>query len=208
MPTLILWSRRMNDGVLARVAALKSQPIANLMQQWRDLFETEPPPYNRRFLTHRHQRRRRQAASANPHSFSKQHHTARCASALYQTTHVAARRTGTGGALARTTYFATMPVRRGDVVVFGLCNVRGEMEQRGVAAKSREVGHQSISSAFFLTLSCVPPRDRKSPHLRRIVAADSGLVEGVGFEPTIRFPVYTLSKRAPSATRPSLRADS
>jgi hypothetical protein len=27
----------------------------------------------------------------------------------------------------------------------------------------------------------------------------------VGFEPTIRFPVYTLSKRAPSATRPSLR---
>src|ERR1700710_3002821 len=31
------------------------------------------------------------------------------------------------------------------------------------------------------------------------------LAEGVGFEPTIRFPVYTLSKRAPSATRPSLR---
>jgi hypothetical protein len=24
-----------------------------------------------------------------------------------------------------------------------------------------------------------------------------GLAEGVGFEPTIRFPVYTLSKRAP-----------
>jgi hypothetical protein len=32
-----------------------------------------------------------------------------------------------------------------------------------------------------------------------------GLAEGVGFEPTIRFPVYTLSKRAPSATRPPLR---
>src|SRR5215831_3285495 len=32
------------------------------------------------------------------------------------------------------------------------------------------------------------------------------MAEGVGFEPTIRFPVYTLSKRAPSATRPSLRA--
>ncbi len=31
------------------------------------------------------------------------------------------------------------------------------------------------------------------------------MAEGVGFEPTIRFPVYTLSKRAPSATRPSLR---
>ena len=31
------------------------------------------------------------------------------------------------------------------------------------------------------------------------------VAEGVGFEPTIRLPVYTLSKRAPSATRPSLR---
>src|SRR5215475_7283621 len=31
------------------------------------------------------------------------------------------------------------------------------------------------------------------------------MAEGVGFEPTIRFPVYTLSKRAPSATRPSLQ---
>ena len=30
------------------------------------------------------------------------------------------------------------------------------------------------------------------------------MAERVGFEPTIRFPVYTLSKRAPSATRPSL----
>src|SRR5713226_6370567 len=35
--------------------------------------------------------------------------------------------------------------------------------------------------------------------------AKAVLAEGVGFEPTIRFPVYTLSKRAPSATRPSLR---
>ena len=35
--------------------------------------------------------------------------------------------------------------------------------------------------------------------------ADVRLAEGVGFEPTIRLPVYTLSKRAPSATRPSLR---
>ena len=32
-----------------------------------------------------------------------------------------------------------------------------------------------------------------------------GLAERVGFEPTIRFPVYTLSKRAPSTARPSLQ---
>ena len=31
------------------------------------------------------------------------------------------------------------------------------------------------------------------------------MAEGVGFEPTIRFPVYTLSRRAPSTARPSLR---
>jgi hypothetical protein len=40
---------------------------------------------------------------------------------------------------------------------------------------------------------------------RQRTKANNGLAEGVGFEPTIRFPVYTLSKRAPSATRPSLR---
>ena len=43
----------MTDTVLARLAAMKTQPIASLKQQWRDLFETEPPPYNRRFLEHR-----------------------------------------------------------------------------------------------------------------------------------------------------------
>ena len=30
------------------------------------------------------------------------------------------------------------------------------------------------------------------------------VAEGEGFEPSIRFPAYTLSKRAPSATRPPL----
>jgi hypothetical protein len=40
-------------SVLARLAALKTMPTAELKQQWRDLFETEPPPYNRRFLESR-----------------------------------------------------------------------------------------------------------------------------------------------------------
>src|SRR6266481_4793629 len=31
------------------------------------------------------------------------------------------------------------------------------------------------------------------------------LAEREGFEPSIEFPLYTLSKRAPSTTRPSLR---
>jgi len=43
----------MADTVLAQLAALKSAPIGMLKQKWRDLFEREPPPYNRRFLEHR-----------------------------------------------------------------------------------------------------------------------------------------------------------
>ena len=43
----------MTDTVLARVAALKATPTPDLKKQWRQLFETEPPPYNRRFLESR-----------------------------------------------------------------------------------------------------------------------------------------------------------
>ena len=43
----------MTDKVLARVLALKTTPIPDLKQLWRDLFGKEPPPYNRRFLENR-----------------------------------------------------------------------------------------------------------------------------------------------------------
>jgi len=43
----------MSDGVLERVAALKTMPIADLKGQWRALFEKEPPPFNRRYLESR-----------------------------------------------------------------------------------------------------------------------------------------------------------
>ena len=43
----------MPDPVLAQLAALKSAPIGALRQKWRDLFEREPPLYNRRFLESR-----------------------------------------------------------------------------------------------------------------------------------------------------------
>jgi hypothetical protein len=43
----------MTDRVLARVAALKTARTIDLKQQWRELFGTEPPPYNRRFLESR-----------------------------------------------------------------------------------------------------------------------------------------------------------
>ena len=38
----------MTESVLARLAALKTTPMPALKQQWRDLFDTEPPPYNGR----------------------------------------------------------------------------------------------------------------------------------------------------------------
>ena len=43
----------MTDTVLAQLAALKTTPTPALKARWRDLFETEPPPYNRRFLESR-----------------------------------------------------------------------------------------------------------------------------------------------------------
>ena len=40
----------MTETVVARVAALKTITTAELKQMWRDLFNQEPPPFNRRFL--------------------------------------------------------------------------------------------------------------------------------------------------------------
>ena len=41
------------DTVLARLAALHAMPIAELKQQWRDLFDKEPPPFSRTFIQSR-----------------------------------------------------------------------------------------------------------------------------------------------------------
>jgi Protein of unknown function (DUF2924) len=43
----------MTASILAQLAALKGLPTPDLKRRWRDLFETEPPPYNRRFLESR-----------------------------------------------------------------------------------------------------------------------------------------------------------
>jgi hypothetical protein len=41
------------DKVLAQLAALRGVSAATLKARWRELFDTEPPPYNRRFLESR-----------------------------------------------------------------------------------------------------------------------------------------------------------
>src|SRR6185369_6691891 len=46
-------ARTMTASIVARLAALKAAPTPNLKAMWRQFFETEPPPYNRRFLESR-----------------------------------------------------------------------------------------------------------------------------------------------------------
>src|SRR6266511_2035434 len=43
----------MTTSVLAQLTALKALPIPDLKRKWRELFDSEPPPYNRRFLESR-----------------------------------------------------------------------------------------------------------------------------------------------------------
>lgn len=43
----------MKSTVLAQLAALKGAPAGVLKARWRELFDTEPPAYNRRFLESR-----------------------------------------------------------------------------------------------------------------------------------------------------------
>jgi len=42
-----------NGTVLAQLAALRGAPAGVLKARWRELFDTDPPPYNRRFLESR-----------------------------------------------------------------------------------------------------------------------------------------------------------
>ncbi|MFC4669446.1 DUF2924 domain-containing protein [Seohaeicola nanhaiensis] len=42
-----------HDPIPARLAALKTTPTPVLKAQWRELFDSEPPPFNRRYLESR-----------------------------------------------------------------------------------------------------------------------------------------------------------
>jgi hypothetical protein len=43
----------MSASVLTQLAALKGASAPDLKTKWRELFDTEPPAYNRRFLESR-----------------------------------------------------------------------------------------------------------------------------------------------------------
>ena len=42
-----------HDPIPTRLAALKTTPTPDLKAQWRELFDSEPPPFNRRYLESR-----------------------------------------------------------------------------------------------------------------------------------------------------------
>ena len=42
-----------HDPIPARLATLKTTPTSDLKKQWRELFDSEPPPFNRRYLESR-----------------------------------------------------------------------------------------------------------------------------------------------------------
>ena len=43
----------MTESIVTRLAALKNGSMADLKRQWREFFDTDAPPYNRRFLESR-----------------------------------------------------------------------------------------------------------------------------------------------------------
>jgi hypothetical protein len=43
----------MTDPIPARLAALKTMPMPDLKAEWRTLFDSEPPRFNRRYLENR-----------------------------------------------------------------------------------------------------------------------------------------------------------
>ena len=42
-----------HNPIPARLVALKTTPVPDLKKQWRELFDSEPPPFNRRYLESR-----------------------------------------------------------------------------------------------------------------------------------------------------------
>ena len=81
---------------------------------------------------------------------------------------------------------------------------------RGCDAVDRDRARGPLPTAGCAspTISAKASRPSTPSARRNSRAAELRLAEGVGFEPTLRFPVNTLSKRAPSATRPPLLTSS
>ena len=73
--------------------------------------------------------------------------------------------------------------------------------------KSHETGNLIIRPARGLEIGegGLEDQNRQNFDQDRSICRFWKLAERVGFEPTVEFPLHTLSKRAPSTTRTSLR---
>ena len=88
----------------------------------------------------------------------------------------------------------------------------GTVQRDGVPRGTTDLREACDSMCADYKPSCTRRNEQKpvmSPILRAAILPNRGgksLAEREGFEPPIEFPLYTLSRRAPSTTRPSLRA--
>jgi site-specific recombinase XerD len=81
-----------------------------------------------------------------------------------------------------------------------LRSVIGKLSGLLPAAESRDASLKRVTHADRTQFD-----DRKLPMDGDLEVEGNGMAERVGFEPTVEFPLHTLSKRAPSTTRTSLR---
>ena len=92
-------------------------------------------------------------------------------------------------------------------VITGNYALEAEVEPaRDALALDRAEGNPYANVLVTTEALAKDPRvQRLATLLTSATSPPEGLAEGAGFEPAIRFPVYTLSRRAPSTTRPPLR---
>ncbi len=73
------------------------------------------------------------------------------------------------------------------------------------AIQRLKIGFEAVSGVRSKPLTPFEIKRNFGAQIGLLGVCNRKMAEGVGFEPTLRSPVNTLSKRAPSATRPSLR---
>ena len=88
----------------------------------------------------------------------------------------------------------------------GLTSLAGSVMDSGAVGQRQYSGSERTFNA--VGMACHRPTNGSSQRVLERRFEPLNLAERKGFEPLVRFPVHTLSKRAPSTTRTSLRLES
>jgi hypothetical protein len=102
--------------------------------------------------------------------------------------------------IARSSFYEEPIVPHDHVIVEAIAAVCDEFEAYGCRRVRAGLRHRGLIVNHKKVRRLMREHDLRPRRRRRYVVA-----EGAGFEPAIRFPVYTLSRRAPSTARPPLR---